>query len=83
MPASVESYSQDRAASDIGAVLDAAGLDSAHVMGVSMGSAATLQFALSHPERIRSVILCSIGSGSDAAPGGYAAEMEARAAFIP
>ena len=82
VPVSVESYSQDLAARDIGAVLDAAGLDSAHVMGVSMGSAATLQFALSHPSRVRSVILCSIGSGSDAAPGGYAIEMEARAAFI-
>jgi pimeloyl-ACP methyl ester carboxylesterase len=82
VPPAVESYSQELAASDIGAVLDAAGLESAHVMGVSMGSAAALQFALAQPQRVRSVILCSIGSGSDAPPGGYATEMEARAAFI-
>src|SRR5215471_4765254 len=45
VPPSAESYSQDIAASDIGAVMDAAGVRDAHVMGVSMGSAAALQFA--------------------------------------
>jgi pimeloyl-ACP methyl ester carboxylesterase len=82
VPEKVDSYSQDIAASDIGAVLDAAGIESAHVMGVSMGSAATLQFALKEPSRVRSTILASIGSGSDAAPGAYAQEMEARARAI-
>ncbi|MGH7089497.1 MAG: alpha/beta fold hydrolase [Stellaceae bacterium] len=82
VPAAVASYSQEIAASDIGAVLDAAGLDSAHVMGVSMGSAAALQFALGSPARVRSVILASIGSGSDAKPGTYAEEMEARARSV-
>jgi pimeloyl-ACP methyl ester carboxylesterase len=82
VPPSAPSYSQDLAASDIGAVMDAAGLDSAHVMGVSMGSAAALQFALKAPARARSVILCSIGSGSDAKPGEYLVEMEARARFV-
>jgi pimeloyl-ACP methyl ester carboxylesterase len=79
VPPSVESYSQDIAASDIGAVMDACGEASAHLMGVSMGSAAALQFALAAPKRARSVILCSIGSGSDAKPGDYAIETEARA----
>jgi pimeloyl-ACP methyl ester carboxylesterase len=79
---SVESYSQDFAASDIGAVMEAAGLESAHVMGVSMGSAAALQFALKEPARARSVILCSIGSGSDAKPGEFRTEMEGRARFV-
>jgi pimeloyl-ACP methyl ester carboxylesterase len=82
VPPSVASYSQDQAADDIAAVLDAARCEGAHVMGVSMGSAAALQFALKYPERARSVILASIGSGSDAAPGAYAAEMEARAKAI-
>lgn len=82
VPPSVASYSQDFAASDIGAVMAAAGLSSAHVMGVSMGSAATLQFALKEPQRARSIILCSIGSGSDAKPGDYLVEMEARARFV-
>jgi pimeloyl-ACP methyl ester carboxylesterase len=82
VPASVESYSQDIAASDIGAVLDAAGVKDAHVMGVSMGSAAALQFALKNPARVRSAILCSIGSGSDAKPEEYVANMDGMASRI-
>src|SRR5690348_14578885 len=82
VPPDVESYSQDIAAADIGAVLDAAGAKHAHVMGVSMGSAAALQFALAQPARVCSAILCSIGSGSDAKPEEYTANMEAMAARI-
>ena len=82
VPPNAQSYSQDIAAADIGAVLDAAGAKDAHVMGVSMGSAAALQFALAHPARVRSAILCSIGSGSDAKPEDYMATMEAMAARI-
>jgi pimeloyl-ACP methyl ester carboxylesterase len=82
VPSSAESYSQDIAASDIGAVLDAAGERDAHVMGVSMGSAASLQFTIAHPSRVRSAILCSIGSGSDAKPDEYVANMEAMAARV-
>jgi len=82
VPPSVDSYSQDIAASDIGAVLDAVGEKDAHVMGVSMGAAAALQFALARPSRVRSAILCSIGSGSDAKPDDYVANMEAMAAKV-
>ena len=82
VPESVEAYSQDIAAADIGAVLDAAGAKDAHLMGVSMGSAAALQFALAHPARVRSAILCSIGSGSDAKPEEYMATMETMAARV-
>ena len=82
VPGTVDSYSQDIAAEDIGAVLDAAGEKDAHVMGVSMGSAAALQFTIAHPNRVRSAILCSIGSGSDAKPDEYVANMEAMAARV-
>lgn len=82
VPSAVKSYAQDIAAADIGAVLDAVGAADAHVMGVSMGAAAALQFALEHPSRVRSTILCSIGSGSDAEPDEYFAAMEAMAARI-
>ena len=81
VPPSPDFYSQDIAASDIGAVLDAAGVDDAHLLGVSMGSAAVLQFALRHPARARSIVLCSIGSGSDQPQGEYRASMEAQADF--
>jgi pimeloyl-ACP methyl ester carboxylesterase len=82
VPQAVDAYSQDIAAADIGVVLDAAGVKDAHVMGVSMGSAAALQFAIAHPERVRSAILCSIGSGSDMKPEDNAANMEAMAARV-
>ncbi len=79
VPLEVDSYSQDIAASDIGAVLDGLALADAHLIGVSMGSASTLQFALAYPGRVRSITLSSIGSGSDQKPGEFAAGMEALA----
>ncbi len=81
IPASIDAYSQDIAASDIGAVLDGLKLANAHLVGVSMGSASVLQFALAHPDRARSITLTSIGSGSDVAPGEFAASMEVLAAL--
>ena len=79
VPPQAGSYSQDIAASDIGAVLDGLELADAHLIGVSMGSASTLQFALAHPGRVRSITLSSIGSGSDLKPGEFAANMESLA----
>jgi pimeloyl-ACP methyl ester carboxylesterase len=72
----VDSYSQAHAAADIGAIIDGFGLKDAHIVGVSMGSASTLQYAIHHPDRVRSITLTSIGSGSDMKPGEFAASME-------
>ena len=44
-------------ADDAIAVLDDAGIDSAHVMGASMGGAIAQLVALRHPERVRSLVL--------------------------
>ena len=43
-------------AQDVVALLDHLGLDRAHVLGHSMGAAVALELAVSHPDRVRSVV---------------------------
>src|SRR6478672_8264850 len=57
IPDDVEMYSQARAADDIVDVMDAAGIQKAHVVGLSMGAFASLHAALRHPNRILSVVV--------------------------
>src|ERR1700740_1420121 len=44
-------------ASDAAAVLDATGVESAHLYGVSMGGMIAQEFALQYPKRVKSLIL--------------------------
>jgi 3-oxoadipate enol-lactonase len=57
-------------ASDAAAVLDAAGVERAHVYGVSMGGMITQEFALQYPKRVKSLILgCTASGGPEAVHG--------------
>jgi 3-oxoadipate enol-lactonase len=54
-------------ASDAKAVMDAAGIESAHVFGVSMGGMVAQELALQYPARVRSLILGCTAAGGPAA----------------
>jgi pimeloyl-ACP methyl ester carboxylesterase len=43
-------------AGDVVALLDHLGIERAHVLGFSMGAAVTFELAVSHPDRVRSVV---------------------------
>lgn len=64
VPASFESYSQARAADDIADVMKGLGLQKAHVVGLSMGATAALEFAIRHPGKGLSISAAGAGSGS-------------------
>jgi pimeloyl-ACP methyl ester carboxylesterase len=61
-----ESYALSDMAADAVAVLDAAGVDKAHVAGVSMGGMITQLVAIEHPGRVLSITSIMSASG---APG--------------
>jgi len=81
VPADESAYSQQRAVADAVAVLDAAGVERAHVVGVSMGGFCTLHLGLRHPERASALVIAGVGYGAhpDAAPA-FRKECEAIAA---
>jgi 3-oxoadipate enol-lactonase len=60
-------YTMAQMASDALAVLDAAGVERAHIFGVSMGGMITQEFALQYPQRVRSLVIgCSAAGGPTA-----------------
>lgn len=50
-------------AADAAAVLDAAGIECAHLLGASMGGMIAQEFALQYPKRVRSLILACTAPG--------------------
>ncbi len=63
-PGDPERYSIERVVEDMGRVLDAAAPGRTAVLGgLSFGGLASLRFALSHPERVRALLLLASGPG--------------------
>jgi pimeloyl-ACP methyl ester carboxylesterase len=56
-------YSMEQLVADAVAVLDAAGVESAHIFGVSLGGFIAQGIALAHPERVRKLVLCATSPG--------------------
>jgi pimeloyl-ACP methyl ester carboxylesterase len=65
VPENPSSYSQNRAADDILAVLDHLGIQKAHICGLSMGGFATLHFGFRHPSRALSLCVAGCGYGAE------------------
>lgn len=65
VPETPDSYGQARAVKDIVAVMDHAGIDRAHVVGLSMGGFAALHFGLTVPKRALSIVVAGAGYGAE------------------
>jgi pimeloyl-ACP methyl ester carboxylesterase len=52
-------------ASDVVGLLDELGIERAHVLGHSMGAAVAMELAVSHPQRVRSVVPISVSVRPD------------------
>ena len=52
VPEDPTAYGWERSVDDIAAVMNGLGVDHAHVVGLSMGAYAALQFGLRHPQRV-------------------------------
>jgi pimeloyl-ACP methyl ester carboxylesterase len=65
IPSDLGSYSQQRAVDDIFDVMDAAGIEKAHLVGLSMGGFAVLHAGLQRPERVISVCAAGAGYGAE------------------
>jgi pimeloyl-ACP methyl ester carboxylesterase len=64
VPQEPERYSQNRARDDARCVLDALGIQRAHVVGLSMGAFATLHFGIAYGYRALSLTVAGCGYGA-------------------
>jgi pimeloyl-ACP methyl ester carboxylesterase len=83
VPDDPAAYTQAHAADDIVAVLDTLGVESAHLVGLSMGGFAALHCALRHPQRVKSLTVAGCGYGAKPdQTASYRAAMRAEADHV-
>ena len=58
-------YTSAQMAADLHVVVTAAGLDEFHLCGVSMGGVIAQEYALAHPQRLRSLVLANTFAAAD------------------
>ncbi|MBT4889353.1 MAG: alpha/beta hydrolase [Rhodospirillales bacterium] len=78
VPVDMALYSQDRQVRDVLAIANTLGLETFHLVGLSMGSFTSLMFALKYADRLLSLTLmgCSSGPRDDASKAAYLSEIE-------
>ena len=64
VPEDPTAYGWERSVDDIAAVMNGLGIDRSHVVGLSMGAYAALQFGLRYPQRVTAIVAAAAGSGS-------------------
>lgn len=64
VPEDISQYGWEFSTDDIAAVMRGVRIDRAHVVGLSMGGYAALQFGLRHPGRASAIVAAGAGSGS-------------------
>jgi len=67
-PHTTPGYGHDEMANDVLAVMDAADLDDAFVMGYSMGGFITIHLLIKHPERVKKLVIGGVGASYLDAP---------------
>ena len=64
VPENVDDYSQEQHVDDLRGLLDALGIQQAHIVGLSMGGNVSLHFGILHPDRAKSLVVAGAGYGS-------------------
>lgn len=68
IPDKAQAYSQQRAADDAAAVIKTLRLGPAHIVGLSMGATAAIEFGIRHSDLARSITAAACGSGASTDP---------------
>ncbi|MFZ4519854.1 MAG: alpha/beta fold hydrolase [Microthrixaceae bacterium] len=76
-------YATTDLADHMAGLLDALGIDAAHVSGLSLGSAVAVHLAARHPQRVRSLTLNSTWAGPDPTMAVRLANWQALARLLP